>query len=174
MLQAVDQLPSIGPAIVLSFAAFEQLVNSVISSNIPPTYTTRQRKAALSNKRSSPVDRADLVLHELIGQTLRSRSDAWLAAEELAGLRNRYLHHGIAPAFEAQPAWFVAGQLLRRVSEGMLWLESFLPAEKRRDRAVNGVDVRYELLHPSSLVSGEFGGLVLYLPNDPAPAVIRP
>jgi hypothetical protein len=173
MLQAVDQLPSIGPAIVLAFAGFEQLVNSVISTNVPTTYTTKQRKAALSNKRSSPLDRADTVLYELIGQTLRSQRDAWPAAEELAGLRNRYLHHGIAPTFATQPFWFAAGQLLRRVSEGMLWLEGFLPSEKRRDRAIKGVNVKYDLPHPSSPIFGEFGGLVLYLPNDPTPAVIR-
>ena len=172
MLQAVDALPSTGSAVVLAFAALELLINTVISENLPSTARARERKSILTNKRSSPLFRADTTLTSLVGQSFRSQADAWQAAEQLAGLRNQYLHYGIEPNPAGGPAWFEVGQLLGKASEGMLWLEGFLPAQLRRDRAIEAVNVKYDLPGPGSSVFGAAGDLVLYLPNDPKPKFV--
>jgi len=172
MLEAVDELPATGTAIVLAYAAFEQLINVVITHNVPPSYSSKRRKTLVSNKRTSPMDRADLVLAGLVGQSLRSQPDGWAALEELAALRNKYLHYGITPTFSTTPPWFAAGHLIRRASEAMIWLEGFLPEHMRRRRAVTGVDVKYDLPHPKSPVFGALGGLTIFLPNDPEPTSI--
>ncbi len=172
MLEAVDELPATGTAIVLAYAAVEQLINVVITQNVPSSYSAKRRKALLSNKRTSPLDRADLVLASLVGQSLRTQRDGWTAVEELASLRNKYLHYGIPPTFATTPAWFAAGHLIRRASEAMLWLEGFLPENMRRSRAVKAIDVKYELPHPKSPIFGTLGGMTIFLPNDPEPTSI--
>jgi hypothetical protein len=172
MLEAVDELPATGAAVVLAYAAIEQLINVVVTHNVPSSYSSKKRKTLLSNKRTSPLDRADLVLASLVGQSLRSQPDGWAALEELARLRNKYLHYGIPPTFSTTPSWFAAGHLIRRASEAMIWLEGFLPENMRRRRAITGVDVKYELPHPTSPVFGALGGVTIFLPNDPEPTSI--
>jgi hypothetical protein len=53
MLEALDELPATGPAVVLAYAAFEQLVNTVISQNVPASYSASRRKGLIRAKSTS-------------------------------------------------------------------------------------------------------------------------
>lgn len=97
--QAFNMLPDLGPAIVLTYSSIEVLLEELTNALAKESFKPYGIWEWLNNRESywrepSVADRADKLLSELSGRSLKEQPDLWQDFRRIRECRNNFIHEG--------------------------------------------------------------------------------
>jgi hypothetical protein len=100
LLDAYDELPDIGPAVVLAFTALEIFISDILNQlatpeKIPPEFWEWINKRSNWQQEPSIEEQYDILLKYFTGHTLKD-DKLWQTFQNLRTARNIFVHEGIA------------------------------------------------------------------------------
>lgn len=152
LLDATRLMPDVGPAIVLAFSALETRVESALDRiaqfmGIRPALWEWINDRENFWKEPSTGEQFDVLLHAVLGRSLKTDPRLWEGFANLRQARNTFAHDGVAVIGPNAVTEDKAQQLLGLAGEIIDWLEQFLPEGERRPR-FNNMDTMVEVLAP--------------------------
>jgi hypothetical protein len=140
LLDALDLLPEVGPALVLASAAVETRIESaldVLASELGvPTGLWDWLNGRGSSPRRGPtlVEQADSLLRDVAGHSLKDDRRLWDAFQDLRKARNSFVHEGAAKIDGVVVTAERAHAFLPLAGEIIEWIERLLPDGHQRPR----------------------------------------
>jgi hypothetical protein len=137
LLDAEAHLPDIVPALVLTAAALEILIENSLALVAPTDKTAAELWTFINNrgdyrKEPSVAEQWDQLLHTLTGHSLKEQKELWEAFRNIRDARNSLMHEGILSLGGHPVSKERAVSLIARAKEIADWIEGFLPANARR------------------------------------------
>jgi hypothetical protein len=138
LLDAIEILPRIGPSIVLRSAAIETRIDSALDILADAAgwddefWKWLRKRNADFWKEPSVNYQLSVVLHGLIGRSLKDEPLLWQGHRNIRKARNTFAHEGVA-TIGGKPVDLTKARQLRVVAEGIIdWIETLLPEVERR------------------------------------------
>jgi hypothetical protein len=140
LLDAVDLLPDVGPAIVLAFAAIETRIDRALdvlaaqaglSDELWEWITQREGDY---RKEPSMTEQVDSLLKAVSGHSLKEDGRLWEAFQNVRQARNTFVHEGRARIGPQALASERASQLVALSGDIIDWIEGLLPDGHQRPR----------------------------------------
>jgi hypothetical protein len=132
LLDAYDELPDIGSAVVLAFTALEifisDILNQLASKNVSPDLwlwiNSRQ-------KEPKTVEQYDTLLKIFTGHSLKDESKLWDAFHHLKSARDTFVHEGVSRITKKSKKLEIneALKLIQQADEITLKIREWLPKE---------------------------------------------
>jgi hypothetical protein len=137
LLDAEAHLPDVVPALVLTAAALEILIDNALSHVAPTDRAAGELWTFINNrgdyrKEPSVTEQWDKLLHALTGHSLKERQDLWEAFQNIREARNELMHVGILRVGDRPVGKDQAFTYIARAKEIADWVEGFLPQNVRR------------------------------------------
>jgi len=132
LLDANDELPNIGSAVVLAFTALEIFISEILdqlsSKNVPTDLWTW-----INSRQKEPktVEQYDLLLKIFTGHTLKDEPKLWDAFNHLKSARDTFVHGGVARITRKSDELEIdeARKLIQQADEITLRIREWLPKE---------------------------------------------
>jgi hypothetical protein len=140
LLDAVDLLPEIGPAIVLAFAAIETRIDralDVLASQAglgDEVWEWITQREGDYRKEPSMTEQVDSLLKAVSGHTLKEDGRLWEAFQNVRQARNTFVHEGRARIGQQPLTSERASQLVALSGDVIEWIERLLPDGHQRPR----------------------------------------
>jgi hypothetical protein len=190
LLDARDQLPEVGSATVMAFAALENFIGWALDilereKPLPPSLWTwiKERDDEHWLKTPSVGERFDTLLRVFTGQSLKDDPALWKGFTEIRKARNALAHQGIAVAGGKPVDGAKAKGLVDTAEKIIAWVERLLPEAYRRAKTEATGPFRKRMATPDEaealglarVLSGQIGALrpgeSVVLGFEPKPAV---
>lgn len=174
LLDARDQLPNIGGATVMAFAALENFIGWALDvlereKPLPPKLWTwiKERDDEHWLKTPSVGERFDTLLRLFTGQSLKDEPELWKGFTELRKARNALAHQGIAMTGGRPVDSGKAKALVDAAEKIIAWVERLVPEVHRRRKTEATGPFRRRVATPEEadalgrarLISGQLGAL---------------
>lgn len=134
LLDAQEELPAIGPAIVLAATSLEVFISYVLDGMADIKAVTpelwrwiRQRGDWL--REPTVEEQYDTLLKVLTGHTLKEDQKLWESFKHLKTARNAFVHEGVAKVGSAPVTLESAQKLIASASEIVARVRSWIPSE---------------------------------------------
>jgi len=164
LLDAVGLLPEVGPALVLAATAVETRLESASHVLAKETAVNSELWNWINDrgdyrKEPSVSERADKILHALVGESLKGDRRLWEAFKNLRDARNSFVHGGRAYIGKEAVSRERASQLIALAGDIIEWLEDRLPEEERRPKleATPQMQLTKLLIPPAEPTTSEEG-----------------
>jgi hypothetical protein len=136
LLDAELMLPQVGPALVLAFASIETIASATmnhLAGHSPTPASLWEWLNARGPWKDPTIDEqcGDL-LKVFVGRSLKDNALLWQAFKNLATVRNRFVHEGVATLGGKAVTEVECTALLAKAKEVIEFLEQFLPEPMRR------------------------------------------
>lgn len=143
LLDARDQLPDVGAAVVLGATSVEVFIAHVLqvlakkhADSMPAQFAdlwdwASERPGQQFDKQPSVDEQLDVVLKVLSGHSLKEREDLWGVLKHLRTARNKFVHEGQPMVGDSVVTHQRAVQMLDAVRATFDLIRSWLPEELR-------------------------------------------
>jgi hypothetical protein len=151
LLDAVDLLREIGPALVLAVAAIETRIDQALDVLAPlgglsnDFWTWIKERDRDHQRAPSLGEQLDPLLRGLSGKSLKERNDLWETFKNLYEARNKHVHEGLATIGGKPVTLDAARRLVASTGDIIDWIEDLLPKEHRRPQYKPATEVAVEL-----------------------------
>jgi len=135
LLDANGSLPNIGTSLVLAATALEVFIAQTLDSLSEKHGIPEQLWSWINSrdwiKKPSPEEQYDFLLKQLLGKSLKEKSDLWESFKNLKNARNSFVHDGIAKIGNVEVSLNQTKHLIARASEIIEFIKEELPEELR-------------------------------------------
>jgi len=141
LLDAKDELPEIGPSIVLASSALEVFISTILNQcatedKIPPKLwrwiNNRSEEGGHWIQNPSLLDQFDILLLTITGHSLKEDDNLWKEFKKLKNVRNNFIHGGIASESKRPVKRITeerAQELIQSTQKIILKIRDWLPTE---------------------------------------------
>jgi hypothetical protein len=135
LLDAGNDLPRVGPAVVLAATALEVFIAHVLDllaarSAVPaPLWDWLNERADNHLRQPSVEEQYDTLLKVFTGHSLKDAASLWEAFMNLKTARNKFVHEGIAKVGGTAVSSEAAGKLVGAALEIVATVREWLPSE---------------------------------------------
>ena len=134
LLDATDEMPSIGPALVLAATALEVFISRVLdrlapTKVIPPELWHWINERGNRLKEPNLEEQYDALMKLLTGHSLKDEPLLWEAFKNLKDARNAFVHEGIAKIGQTPVSTESANKLIASASNIIAKIREWLPNE---------------------------------------------